>query len=69
MGSNREYYINQYKQLHKEQKYGTSSGRQLLSPVQNLINKIKPQSVLDYGCGQSNLYKLNLIFPRLGCCI
>jgi 2-polyprenyl-3-methyl-5-hydroxy-6-metoxy-1,4-benzoquinol methylase len=54
----REYYINQYKQLHKTSKYGTSSGRQLLSPVQNLIDKIKPQSVLDYGCGQSDLYKL-----------
>ena len=54
----RDYYIDQYKQLHKASKYGTSSGRQLLSPVQNLINKEKPQSLLDYGCGQSDLYKL-----------
>lgn len=65
MGSNRDYYIDQYKQLHKTQKYGTSSGRQLLAPVQNLINKITPQSVLDYGCGQSDLYKLIRGVPHI----
>ena len=58
MGEKRDYYINQYVELHKTSKYGTSSGRQLLTPVQNLINREKPQTVLDYGCGQSDLHKL-----------
>jgi len=53
----REYYIDQYKQLHASKSYGTSSGRQLVKPIQHLINIKKPQSVLDYGCGQSDLYK------------
>ena len=54
--SDREKYIEQYKILHGKKRYGTSSERQLVSPVQNLINKKNPQSVLDYGCGQSRLY-------------
>ena len=51
-------YIEQYKILHSQKRYGTSSERQLVIPVQNLINKKNPQSVLDYGCGQSRLYTM-----------
>lgn len=52
----RDEYIEQYKILHTKKRYGTSSERQLTAPVRNLVSKKNPQSVLDYGCGQSRLY-------------
>jgi 2-polyprenyl-3-methyl-5-hydroxy-6-metoxy-1,4-benzoquinol methylase len=56
-----EYLINQYKELHKNNIYGMSS-IYLITPISELINRIKPKRVLDYGCGQSKL--LNVLYEN-----
>jgi hypothetical protein len=47
-------YIEQYRILHKQGVYGTSSEK-LFDDILPLIYELNPQSVLDYGCGQSKL--------------
>jgi hypothetical protein len=50
-----EQYINLYKKLHEDDPfYGTSSTR-WLPIVQHYVSDLNPQSILDYGCGKSNL--------------
>ena len=52
-------YIEQYKLLHKKQVYGVSSIRaDMLEIVEKVIDKERPSSILDYGCGQSSLMDL-----------
>jgi hypothetical protein len=46
--------INQYKIIHKQYKYG-SSGIRLLADIQPFVDQLKPESILDYGCGNSKL--------------
>lgn len=46
--------IDQYKTLHSESSYGSTSYK-LLPHILPLIYELKPKSILDYGCGQSNL--------------
>lgn len=46
--------IEQYKQLHKQKKYGTSSEK-LFPKLLLHVLRLGPSSILDYGCGQSTL--------------
>lgn len=50
-------YIEQYKKLHKQCKYGKSSEK-LYDEILPLIKEINPKSILDYGCGQSKLIEM-----------
>ena len=47
-------YLEQYKKLHKQYKYGKSSEK-LYNEILPLVKEINPKSILDYGCGQSKL--------------
>lgn len=49
--------INQYKKIHETKVYGKTSER-LLYLLLPIIKEIAPKSILDYGCGQSNLVEL-----------
>jgi len=46
----KEYYIDQYKQMHSKKVYGISS-KHLVGAIAPLVREFN--SVLDYGCGQS----------------
>lgn len=46
--------IEQYKILHKQKGYGKSSEK-LYNDILPLVKEINPSSILDYGCGQSDL--------------
>lgn len=49
-------YLEQYKILHKRGGYGMSSTREdLFEIIERVVEKEKPSSILDYGCGQSTL--------------
>jgi 2-polyprenyl-3-methyl-5-hydroxy-6-metoxy-1,4-benzoquinol methylase len=50
----RDKLVAQYRQIHNLKKYGASGPCRLrwLRPV---LKEMKPRSVLDYGCGQSDL--------------
>jgi len=55
--------IEQYRQIHATRSYGTTSVKNLrfLRPE---IKLLRPRSILDYGCGQSDLIdRLNLGYP------
>jgi len=47
-------YLDQYKKLHSEGLYGTSSVK-LYDDIVPLLKEVNPTTVLDYGCGQSLL--------------
>jgi len=49
-----EKLIEQYKLLHNTRKYGDSSIK-LLEDILPIVLKLKPRTILDYGCGQSKL--------------
>lgn len=51
-----ENLINQYTKVH-EKTYGNTSER-LLYLLLPMVKELQPQSILDYGCGQSNLVEL-----------
>ena len=46
--------VTQYKSLHKNKRYGTS-GHEFLPHIQILIAELRPDSILNYGCGQTRL--------------
>ena len=55
--------IDQYEQIHAAGKYGTTAVRNLRF-IRPEIELLRPQSILDYGCGQSNLMEaLKLNYP------
>ena len=55
-------YLELNKRLHVDNTdYGTSGGKRAAT-VRKLIEKVKPQSILDYGCGKG-LLGLSLPFP------
>lgn len=57
-----EEYVKANRELHEtNEQYGTSSGRRV-GTVKSLIDNLKPQTVLDYGCGKGLLAK-NLSIP------
>lgn len=47
-------YIDQYKSIHKQSRYGVS-GYKFIDQVQLCIAELRPSVVLDYGCGQTDL--------------
>jgi len=47
-------YLEQYKKLHSQGKYGVSSEK-LVGEILPLVQEIKPKTILDFGCGQSKL--------------
>lgn len=49
-----EETIEQYKQVHQNKRYGVSSFL-ILKHYEEYVKQLKPQSVLDYGCGQGGL--------------
>ena len=51
------YMIKQYKILHnKKQNYGkTSEQDKRVKIIQEIIDEVKPTSLLDYGCGKSSM--------------
>ena len=62
MAGNQEL-IDQYEQIHAAGKYGTTAVRNLRF-IRPEIELLQPQSILDYGCGQSNLMDaLKLNYP------
>ncbi len=48
--------IDQYKVIHAQQAYGNTSGKNI-PYVRPWIRQLRPRTVLDYGCGQSDLEK------------
>jgi hypothetical protein len=46
--------IDQYKKIHKKKEYGTT-GRRLLGLLSKACNDVGAKTVLNYGCGQSEL--------------
>ncbi len=49
--------IDQYRQMHRERAYGTTSVKK--APyILPYIQLLKPRTVVDYGCGQSSLAEL-----------
>ncbi len=46
--------IDQYREIHASQSYGTTAIRNLRF-IRPEIELLKPATILDYGCGQSNL--------------
>jgi hypothetical protein len=49
--------IRQYSQIHQSKTYGQSAHEQLLQ-IHACILDLKPATVLEYGCGQSDLHQL-----------
>ena len=47
-------HIDQYKSIHENSRYGVS-GYKFLDHIQLCIAELKPTTVLDFGCGQTNL--------------
>lgn len=54
-------HIKQYENIHKEKEFGVT-GLEFAPHVQLCIAELKPKVILDYGCGQSQLFKA-LVFP------
>jgi 2-polyprenyl-3-methyl-5-hydroxy-6-metoxy-1,4-benzoquinol methylase len=48
-------HIEAYKVLHESRHYGDSATELHLSLVAQVVRGLKPQSILDYGCGRSDL--------------
>lgn len=49
--------VRQYAQLHATKRYGAECHKSFLLHVQACIADVKPKIVVEYGCGQSLLYK------------
>ena len=49
--------VNLYKQLHKINPSYGGGGREFLPALNEIINFLKPKSILDYGCGKGGLVK------------
>ncbi len=50
----RDDLIAQYRKIHQEKRYGYTS-QNLFLLLMPFVQEISPKSLLDYGCGQSNL--------------
>jgi 2-polyprenyl-3-methyl-5-hydroxy-6-metoxy-1,4-benzoquinol methylase len=48
-------HIEAYKVLHESRHYGDSATELHLPMVAEIVHSMKPQSILDYGCGRSDL--------------
>jgi hypothetical protein len=49
-----QQYVNQYKLIHENSQYGIS-GYRFIDQIQLCIAELNPSSVLDFGCGQTDL--------------
>lgn len=57
MGITNPQLVNQYSQLHNSKAYGQSV-HELALQIHACVLDLKPATVLEYGCGQSELYRL-----------
>lgn len=57
MAITNQQLVNQYSQLHKSKTYGQSV-HDLALQIHACMLDLKPTTVLEYGCGQSELYRL-----------
>ncbi len=57
MSLTREELIKQYKKIHTEKHYGYTS-QNLLYLLLPFVKELAPKTILDYGCGQSDLVNL-----------
>lgn len=48
-------FIDLYDKMHAERFYGSSAVELHLHTVANVVRKLNPKSILDYGCGRSDL--------------
>lgn len=48
-------HIAAYKEIHATRHYGDSSTDEYLPIVAEVVQRVKPKSILDYGCGRSDL--------------
>ncbi len=48
-------HIAAYEQIHFTRHYGSSATGLYLDTVAKVVNRLKPKSILDYGCGRSDL--------------
>jgi len=48
-------HIAAYKEMHSTRHYGDSSTEEYLPVVARVVAELKPKSILDYGCGRSDL--------------
>lgn len=48
-------HIEAYKQIHSTRHYGNSATEEYLDVVAGVVRELKPKSILDYGCGRSDL--------------
>ena len=59
--------IEQYRELHKSTKYGQTA-RSAFASLKLCMDQANPSSVIEYGCGQSQLYKIlgkpDMIYDR-----
>ncbi len=54
--ADKDTLIDQYKVIHAQQAYGNTSGKNV-PYVRPWLRQLRPRTVLDYGCGQSDLEK------------
>jgi 2-polyprenyl-3-methyl-5-hydroxy-6-metoxy-1,4-benzoquinol methylase len=48
-------HVEAYKEMHETRHYGDSATELHLDMVAELVRKLQPKSILDYGCGRSDL--------------
>lgn len=48
-------HISAYKEIHSTRHYGNSAAEEYLDVVAQVVKERKPHSILDYGCGRSDL--------------
>jgi len=61
MALQRQTLIEQYRTIHNQQEYG-KSGEHFRLHIQALIAELRPETILNYGCGQSRIHEqLNLL--------
>jgi 2-polyprenyl-3-methyl-5-hydroxy-6-metoxy-1,4-benzoquinol methylase len=51
----REEYVNAYRRMHLTRFYGSSATELHLNMIAELVRANRPKSILDYGCGRSDL--------------
>lgn len=51
-------YLEQYKQLHQNKQGYGATGESMAGVIYRQLLKLKPMSILDYGCGKSKLVEL-----------
>lgn len=48
-------HVKAYEQIHFERHYGSSATGLYLTTIANIVMRLSPKSILDYGCGRSDL--------------